>query len=609
MWNMVPSLGISIMPPKKTQQKAAPIIKSPALKLRPVRSAVGYTIPGYSCLNDVNPAVGHIYPKKKGETLAEPYTIVGVDVSGKKLHVAERPEPIPMYMKVVHLLDPLRFMKSHEGYVDVPSSTFWNFGHGDLRFHHNKAYTEAVAYHYASTIGVEGGVPHYVRWLGSVRAFAGEYKYDMDADFEAYRFRHWFWEHYDAGWYDIQLEEKETGHVLSKEELELLFRPDADALTDTSTVSSDDEDEDEDEEEDDTDEDEENADATDAELGFEELDVDVGLEMAGAGPDPGTDIDLESITSFSVASSASELPTPRAAVDGQSHKPYSVNEEEESVESIIDKYNCYAVLRKMPVLITFLEAQEGVLDADLEECGEPSAERDAQWLAWIFQIVAALAVLQERLGLTHNDLHTNNILWTTTEQEFLYYRWGPSGKHYRVPTYGRLLKIIDFGRSIYMGADKKVQMISSDYYDANDAAGMYNFGAMICDDEPRRMPNRAFDLALFSCSALRSLFYVNPEAVEGGAVLSKEEGLAGPWTVRASASPLFNLLWSWVVGKDKRSIFETEDGCERWDGFGLYIGLAEHAVAGVPADQFGKEWTRAFEVANGTLPGKVILLP
>ena len=259
------------MPPKKTQQKAAPVLKGPALKTRPVRPTVGYTIEGYVCLNDVNPAVGHLYPKKKGETLAEPYTIVGVDVSGKKLHVAERDEPLPMYMKVVHLLDPQNFMKTHEGYVDVPAAAFWNFGHGDLRFHHNKAYTETIAYHYASALGEEAGVPHFVRWLGSVRAFAEEYKYDMDADFEAYRFRRWFWAHYDAGWYDIHLEDKETGHVLSKEELEALFRPDADALTDTSSVSTDE------------DEDEEEADAEDedmvSELSFEELDVDVTVGL------------------------------------------------------------------------------------------------------------------------------------------------------------------------------------------------------------------------------------------------------------------------------------------------------------------------------------------
>lgn len=600
------------MPPKKTQQKATPIIKSPALKTRPVRPTVGYTLEGYSCLNDVNPVVGHLYPKKKGETLAEPYTIQAVDVSGKKLHVAERAEPIPMYMKVVHLLDPQNFMKSHEGYVDVPSPTFWNFGHGDLRFHHNKAYTEALAYHYASTIGIETGVPHYVGWLGSVRAFAEEYKYDMDVDFETYRFRRWFWEHYDAGWYDIRLEDKETGAVLTKEELESLYRPDADALTDTSTVSSDEEDEE------DKEEGEDMEDGAVSEFSFEELDVDVAMDMATAGAGFHTigidaSAELESITSFSVASSASELPTPRTALDGQSHKPYSADDGDESMESITERYNCYAVLRKMPVLITFLEAQDGVLDHELEICGEPSAERDAQWLAWIFQVVAALAVLQERLGLTHNDLHTNNILWQATDQEFLYYRWGPSGQHYRVPTYGRVLKIIDFGRAIYMGADKKTVMISSDYYDSNDAAGMYNFGPMTCDDEPQRMPNRAFDLALFTCSALRSLFYVNPEPVEGGAVLSvTPEGLAGPWTVRASASPLFNLLWSWVVGKDKRSIFETEDGCERWEGFGLYIGLAEHAVAGVPADQFKKEWVREFEWKGG-VPGsasaQIIQLP
>jgi hypothetical protein len=586
------------MPPKKTQQKASQEVKGPALKLRPVRSTVDYTIPGYVCLNDENPAVDHLYPKKK-QTLAEPYTIRAVDVSAQLLHVAECTEPIPIYMKVVHLLDPQSFMKTHEGYVETPSAGFWNFGHGMLRFHHNKAYTEAIAYNYASTIADVFGVPHYVKWLGSVRAFADTYTYDMDADFDTYRFRGWFWKNYDAGWYDLRIQERDTGRVLDREEVANLFRPDDDILTDTSTLDSDS----------DSDSDDDLGEDMGNDLG-EDMDI-VDLEVENITPISDSIAAFEAIDTFSVASSASELPTPRRNVDGHSHKAYSENDDSDSytTESLTEKYNCYAILRQMPVYISFLEKQDGILDVELETCGDPSAERDSKWLAWIFQVVAALANLQDHIGLTHNDLHTNNVLWKSTTEPYMYYKSKTSGKHYRVPTFGKVMRVIDFGRSIYQ-AERKSIMISSDYYDGNDAAGMYNFGPIMCEGEARRMPNRAFDLSLFSCSILRSLFYVSPAEKEGAPILSNGPSeMDTPWIVRATESPLFNLLWSWVVGRDKTSLYETEEGYERWEGFGLYIGLAEHAVAGVPAEQFGKEWVKMFESVEIPMGTRVIPIP
>ena len=53
---------------------------------------------------------------------------------------------------------------------------------------------------------------------------------------------------------------------------------------------------------------------------------------------------------------------------------------------------------------------------------------------------------------THNDLHTNNIVYVSTEKKYLYYRY--DNKHYKVPTYGRIYKIIDFGRAIYKFKNK-----------------------------------------------------------------------------------------------------------------------------------------------------------
>ena len=54
---------------------------------------------------------------------------------------------------------------------------------------------------------------------------------------------------------------------------------------------------------------------------------------------------------------------------------------------------------------------------------------------------------------THNDLHTNNIMFNKTEKKFINYYY--NGKYYKVPTYGKIYKIIDYGRSIYKFKGKK----------------------------------------------------------------------------------------------------------------------------------------------------------
>jgi hypothetical protein len=54
-------------------------------------------------------------------------------------------------------------------------------------------------------------------------------------------------------------------------------------------------------------------------------------------------------------------------------------------------------------------------------------------------------------------------------------------------------------------------------------------------------------------------------------------------------------------------MYETEDGYERWEGFDLYRGLAEHAGSAVPAEQFGRPWFKKF-LSQGAGQGPVITL-
>jgi len=61
-------------------------------------------------------------------------------------------------------------------------------------------------------------------------------------------------------------------------------------------------------------------------------------------------------------------------------------------------------------------------------------------------------------------------MYVETEEEFLYYNI--KGQYYKVPTFGKLYKLIDFGRSIYTYQGTR---LCSDSFSPNGTAhGQYN---------------------------------------------------------------------------------------------------------------------------------------
>ena len=140
-------------------------------------------------------------------------------------------------------------------------------------------------------------------------------------------------------------------------------------------------------------------------------------------------------------------------------------------------------------------------------------------------------------------------------------------------------------------------MISSDYDDGHDAFGMYNFGPIEDETQPRVHPNRSFDLCRLACSLLRGLFPVNPVSKEKGMILTKE----GSWEVRETSQAVFNLVWGWLKTKDGKNCLETESGEEKFPGFDLYSYIAANVHSAVPRDQITKQCFRKFMV-QGAVP-------
>ena len=151
-----------------------------------------------------------------------------------------------------------------------------------------------------------------------------------------------------------------------------------------------------------------------------------------------------------------------------------------------------AIIPEFPVQVIFMEKCENTLD-DLILSDSLSND---EYISAFMQIIMILLTYQKVFSFTHNDLHTNNVMYNKTKQDFIYYKY--ANKIYKVPTYGKIYKIIDFGRSIYK---VKGRVFCSDSFkQGGDAATQYNTEPYFDDKKPRLEPNYSFDLCRLACS-------------------------------------------------------------------------------------------------------------
>ena len=71
-----------------------------------------------------------------------------------------------------------------------------------------------------------------------------------------------------------------------------------------------------------------------------------------------------------------------------------------------------AILKKFPVQIICLEALDETLDSIMEKLDIE------EWRSCIFQIIMSLVIYRKMFDLTHNDLHTNNVMYKKTNIEY-----------------------------------------------------------------------------------------------------------------------------------------------------------------------------------------------
>ena len=230
----------------------------------------------------------------------------------------------------------------------------------------------------------------------------------------------------------------------------------------------------------------------------------------------------------------------------------SSEESEEELNSII--YN-------FPVQMICLEKLDDTLDS-LMELEEDEELDDDEWTSCLFQIIMMLITYQKMFDFTHNDLHTNNVMFKKTDKKYLIYKY--NNVYYKVPTFGRIFKIIDYGRSIYKFKGKL--FCSDSYSSKGDAASQYNFGPYVNKNKPTLLPNKSFDLCRLGCS----LFDYFVEDLDD---------------IDSYDDPLTKLVIKWCMDDKGRNILYKNNGEERYPDFKLYKMITRSVHNNIPEKQ------------------------
>jgi len=485
-------------------------------------------------------------------------------------------EPCKTFVKTVHLLNPIDLIKEKYTIPEHPllpqSENTWKKTLLKLHSHNNQAYVDTVANFVLSAFRENNLTPHCVLYYGAATGISKKYQYNISLEYDTYRQCRWFWKGMKShcarltvirGDADVEeipnFEEiykditscpfEDTDSEVSEIELEPVTDKDVPEISDVESIKS---------------------------FTFDNIEEDAQnvKDIFEINKKVTKRVSLKKNESSSEEESNSDS-------DGLTSSEGS----DESVELDLDI--CLEI-PNMPVILIYQEAQEGVMDNLLDEDEIDEHKRgsqgwEARWIAWLFQVISVLSFLQNAICFTHNDLHSNNILWRKTDKKFLYYK-AKDGTIWRVPTFGKIFTVIDFGRSIFRLG--KHLWVSDDHWPDQEAGDQYNFGPFFDHTLPKNPPNPSFDLCRLSVSLLDGLFDEAPPKKKGKGVsiMSQED----TWKVYETNSPLYNLLWSWTVNKDGHTIYEDKNGDEKYEGFDLYVRIAHDIHNAVPKDQIHK---------------------
>jgi len=252
----------------------------------------------------------------------------------------------------------------------------------------------------------------------------------------------------------------------------------------------------------------------------------------------------------------------------------------ESDDSSYEEEIINVTIPAFPIQLISMEYCENTFD-DLILSNELTNE---EWLSAFMQIIMILLTYQKAFSFTHNDLHTNNVMYNYTNNKFIYYCY--KNIYYKVPTFGRIFKIIDFGRSIYRFNGKL--FCSDSYQTGGDACTQYNTEPYFNENKPRLEPNPSFDICRLACS----IFDYVIEDLDNITEYIKD--------------PVKNLIFEWCIDDKGINMLYKNNGLDRYPEFKLYKMIARCVHNHTPQAQLERDVFKAYSNFTGDIPKDVI---
>lgn len=245
--------------------------------------------------------------------------------------------------------------------------------------------------------------------------------------------------------------------------------------------------------------------------------------------------------------------------------------------SDIEEETLWLTFPKFPVQVICMENCETTFD-DLIMNNELSHD---EWFSALMQIIMTLITYQKTFSFTHNDLHTNNIMYIPTNKKFIFYCY--KKKYYKVPTFGKIFKIIDFGRAIYK-FDGKI-FCSDSFQLGGDAATQYNTEPYLNEKKPRLEPNFSFDLCRLACS----MFDYVVDDIDNIKNINDCE-------------PIVKLIVEWCIDDNGINVLYKNNGSERYPDFKLYKMISRCVHNHTPMAQLDRPEFSKFAILKNNLP-------
>lgn len=218
--------------------------------------------------------------------------------------------------------------------------------------------------------------------------------------------------------------------------------------------------------------------------------------------------------------------------------------------------------KNVPINLCLMEHMNLTLD-DLLDNGYPITT--TEWLSILFQIIFGLAVAQKHFYFVHNDLHSSNVMFQNTKEKFLYFFINRN--YYKIPTYNKITKIIDFARGTFKLGDKWI--FSDVFHPEGEAAGQYDYPEGTSLKNCKIKPNPSFDM-------IRLISTIKERLIDFPEVML--------------------MVSEWTVNDDEHNVLNDDDD------FDLYIEIAHNCHRAVPINIIKHENFKQFRVRAEHIP-------